>query len=98
MQVDPIKPKLKAPVTERLKLIYDVLLSILLQFAFKFNLRGYNWACITLLFQKMGESGLECAGNPLAPGTTEWAAVDPVPGGVSVNVARRCRLTLSNSR
>ena len=34
----------------------------------------------------MGESGLECAGNPLAPGTTEWAAVDPVPGGVAVNV------------
>jgi len=36
VQVDPIKPTLKAPGTKRLKLKYDKLLS---SFAFKFNLR-----------------------------------------------------------
>ena len=39
MQVDPIKPTLKAPGTKRLKLEYDGLLS---NFAFKFNLRRYT--------------------------------------------------------
>jgi hypothetical protein len=38
VQVDPIKPVLKAPGTKRLKLKYDVLLS---SFAFNFNLRRY---------------------------------------------------------
>ena len=38
MQVDPIKPTLKAPGTERLKLKCDEPLS---NFAFKFNLRRY---------------------------------------------------------
>ena len=38
MQVDPIKPVLKAPGTTRLKLKYGKLLS---SFAFKFNLRRY---------------------------------------------------------
>ena len=36
MQVDPIKPMLKAPGTKRLKLKHD---EPLLNFAFKFNLR-----------------------------------------------------------
>ena len=39
MQVDPIKPTLKAPGIHRLKLNYVKLLS---NFAFKFNLRRYN--------------------------------------------------------
>ena len=39
MQVDPIKPRLKAPGTRRLKLQYDELLST---FAFKFDLRRYT--------------------------------------------------------
>ena len=39
VQVDPIKPTLKAPGTTRLKLQYDGPLS---KFAFKFNLRQYN--------------------------------------------------------
>jgi len=39
VQVDPIKPRLKAPGYGRLKLKYDNLLS---SFAFKFNLRRYN--------------------------------------------------------
>jgi len=39
VQVDPIRPKLKAPGTKRLKLKYDKLLS---RFAFKFKLRHYT--------------------------------------------------------
>ena len=39
MQVDPIKPALKAPGTKRLELQYDVPLS---EFAFKFNLRLFD--------------------------------------------------------
>ena len=38
VQVDPIKPTLKAPATKRLKLKYDNLRS---NFAFHFNLRRY---------------------------------------------------------
>ena len=45
MQVDPIKPTLKAPGTKRLKLKYDGLLS---SFAFKFNLRRYNEVLVEL--------------------------------------------------
>ena len=41
MQVDPIKPTLKAPGAEHLKLKCDILLS---NFAFKFNLRRYTKA------------------------------------------------------
>jgi hypothetical protein len=40
VQVDPIKPKLKAPGTKHLKLKCDMLLST---FAVKFNLRQYTW-------------------------------------------------------
>ena len=39
MQVDPIKPTLKAPGTKRLKLKYDEPLS---KFAFKLNVRRYT--------------------------------------------------------
>jgi len=39
VQVDPIKPTLKAPGTKRLKLECDELLS---KFAFRFNLRRYD--------------------------------------------------------
>jgi isopenicillin N synthase-like dioxygenase len=39
-----------------------------------------------LLFQRVGETGLECAANPRGDGATEWAPVDPVQGGVAVNV------------
>ena len=41
VQIDPIKPTLKAPGTKRLKLNYDEPLS---NFAFKFNLRRHNTA------------------------------------------------------
>ena len=43
MQVDPIKPKLKAPGTKRVKLNCDVLLSTS---AFKFKLRRYTKAAM----------------------------------------------------
>jgi len=39
VQADPIKPMLKAPGTERLKLKHEKLLS---NFGFKFNLRRYT--------------------------------------------------------
>ena len=39
VQVDPIKPTLTAPITQRFKLKYDKLLS---SFAFKFKLRRYK--------------------------------------------------------
>jgi hypothetical protein len=42
VQVDPIKPKLKAPGTGRLKLKNDKVLS---NFAFKFNMRRYTSRC-----------------------------------------------------
>ena len=38
VQVQPMKPMLKAPVTQRLKQRHDELLTILLQFCFKFQL------------------------------------------------------------
>uniref|UniRef100_A0A7S2JWP6 Fe2OG dioxygenase domain-containing protein n=1 Tax=Zooxanthella nutricula TaxID=1333877 RepID=A0A7S2JWP6_9DINO len=44
-----------------------------------------DWCCCTLLFQRPGNEGLECASNPRA-GSTRWTAVDPVPGGIAVNV------------
>ena len=45
-----------------------------------------DWCCVTLLLQRVGETGLECAANPRGDGATEWAPVDPVQGGVAVNV------------
>jgi hypothetical protein len=39
MQVDPMKPTLKAPGTKRLKLIHDSLLS---DFDYNLNMRRYN--------------------------------------------------------
>ena len=44
MQVDPIKPSLKAPGTKRLRLKHDTPLS---NFAFTFNLRRYTEAAGT---------------------------------------------------
>jgi HPt (histidine-containing phosphotransfer) domain-containing protein len=41
VQVDPMKPQLKAPGTKRLKLNYDAPLS---SFAFNFSLRHYTWS------------------------------------------------------
>ena len=53
MQVDPIRPTLKAPGTERLKLNHE---ELPLNFSFKFNLRRYIkvhmfvvWRCMLTL-------------------------------------------------
>ena len=43
-----------------------------------------------MLFQRPGEPGLECAANPRAtPVGSEaaaWATVDPLAGGIAVNI------------
>jgi hypothetical protein len=46
VQVDPIKPTLKAPGTKRLKLKHDKLLS---SFAVNFNLRRYDPAFLSMM-------------------------------------------------
>ena len=54
MQVDPIKPTLKAPGSKRLKLEDEKMLS---NFAFKFHLRRYTWdglGATRLAFDKFG--------------------------------------------
>lgn len=43
-----------------------------------------DWGCITLLFQRVGEDGLECRADP--KGTAEWVEVPPVQNGITVNV------------
>ena len=53
MQVDPIKPKLKAPRIKRLKLQYDEPLS---KIAFKFNLRHYTSASKRALSSDMASA------------------------------------------
>ncbi|CAJ1432473.1 unnamed protein product [Effrenium voratum] len=45
-----------------------------------------DWSCITLVFQRPGNEGLECAPNPKAAKDSPWLKVDPVPGGIAVNV------------
>jgi len=46
-----------------------------------------DWCCITLLFQRPGNEGLECAPNPKAMKEgAPWLKVDPVPGGIAVNI------------
>ena len=53
MQVDPIKPTLKAPGSKRLKLECDILPSC---FAFKINLRRYSMAKHGYLSEKQAGS------------------------------------------
>eukprot|EP00438_Fugacium_kawagutii_P025934 Skav202353 [mRNA] locus=scaffold2638:326693:327301:- [translate_table: standard] len=46
-----------------------------------------DWCCVTLLFQRPGNEGLECAPNPkAAKDGAPWLKVDPVPGGIAVNI------------
>ena len=46
MQVDPVNHMLKAPISKRLKLKYDKLLSS--NFAYNFNLRRYTEAALPI--------------------------------------------------
>jgi len=52
VQVDPIKPTLKAPGTKCLKLKYDEPLPI---FAFNFNLHRYNEAVTTMMLDPVNQ-------------------------------------------
>ena len=47
-----------------------------------------DWANLTLLFQRTGQSGLECCANPKSgdPSKMYWTAVNPVEGGIAVNI------------
>lgn len=47
-----------------------------------------DWSNITLLFQRMGESGLECCANPRTgnPAEMYWTAINPVEHAVAINV------------
>jgi isopenicillin N synthase-like dioxygenase len=48
-----------------------------------------DFATFTLLFQRPGETGLECASNPLShrnDGVIRYTAVDPEPGTISCNI------------
>ena len=82
MQVDPIKPMVKAPGSNLLTLKHDELPS---SFAFKFNLRRYEMECldflgendipVTIVFTKAGLAPLEMDPKPstLNPKTVEGA-------------------------
>ena len=45
-----------------------------------------DWCNCTLLYQLPGNEGLECAANPRAGQTAGWLTVDPVVGGIAVNI------------
>lgn len=48
-----------------------------------------DFATFTLLFQRPGETGLECASNPLShrhDGVIRYTPVDPEPGTISCNI------------
>ena len=101
MQVDSIKPMLKAPGTKLLKPEYDELLS---RFAFKFNLRRY------ILVEEDNIMSDAFFGSPsprasevMAPKAEEEAMAPGVPtmaGGLDEEIApripkvRQCRLAL----
>ena len=46
-----------------------------------------DWDCVTLLYQLPGNEGLECAANPrVGAAHTGWLTVDPIEGGIAVNI------------
>ena len=49
-----------------------------------------DFSCLTLLFQRVGEEGLECRANPRsavgADTDTKWLPVKPIDGGIAVNI------------
>jgi isopenicillin N synthase-like dioxygenase len=47
-----------------------------------------DWGNVTLLFQRLGEAGLECCANPRASDglANKWIPVPPVHGGIAVNI------------
>jgi len=73
VQVDPIKPKLTPPGTKLLKLKYDELLSILLQFCCQFQLAPLQHGRV---LARLGERCVERDGVPLHRGKA--VQVDPI--------------------
>ena len=73
MQVDPIKPTLKAPGTKRLKLKYDEPLS---NVALKVNLRRYNLAgdCLVEVTKQLFLTDIEVSAANAAEGAAASAA------------------------
>lgn len=47
-----------------------------------------DWDCVTLLFQRVGQAGLECMANPRVARQegARWTPIDPVEGGIAVNI------------
>jgi len=47
-----------------------------------------DWDNVTLLFQRPKQNGLECCANPRTgnPADMYWTAVNPVEGGIAVNI------------
>jgi len=85
VQVDPIKPTLKAPGTKRLKLKHDEPLS---NFAFKFNLRRYTKETTWGPLEEVIAVGFAY--------TFKIYARDRF--GTLITTVGRCRLNLSNPR
>jgi hypothetical protein len=82
VQVEPIKPTLKAPGTVRLSLQYDELLS---SFPFKVNLRRYTLASAATMHAQL-ESAVAAR---LAAFEQEAARAE----AAAANTVGRCRLT-----
>jgi hypothetical protein len=93
VQVDPIKPVLKAPGAERFKLKCDELLT---NFAFKFNLRRFNavGAALGAGSEAAARAYTEAARLALARGAAVGAR-SARPGAVAA-AADACELELSN--
>jgi hypothetical protein len=86
VQVDPIKPTLKAPGTKRLKLELEKPIS---KFAFKFNLRHYNWAVERIPWLdllggsiRVADAGEVCAELKLATSSTACQTLVLLNGGM----------------
>ena len=87
MQVDPLKPTLKAPGTQRLKVNMINCFQFCLNFAFKYNLRRYT----------MAEAAAASAGSEQRSGhRSDTSAGHPGHGGRSgpghAQVGRWCKL------
>jgi len=94
VQVDPIKPTMKAPGTERFKLEYEELLS---NFGFKFNLRRYIQVAVRnpadpspatappLRFEQVwADSGIRAFRKGKRQGSVAFWKPVPPPGYVAV--------------
>ena len=45
-----------------------------------------DWGSLTLLFQRMGEDGLECQRRTIDDNSESWVEVPPIEGGITVNI------------